>query len=332
MRFAIVGSGAVGGYYGAKLQRAGHDVTLIARGKNLAALREKGMTIESAALGDFHVKPRAEESAANVRGTEVVLLATKTYDNDTAIPLVRQLLDQGASGAYVLSLQNGVSSPYALAEAVGEARVMAGPTYVATALVEPGRIVQTGVHRRIAFGEVFKIGAGLSARALALHDAFVGADIVSEPHPDGRVPLWQKYTYLGPFAAFTGAARLPIGPLWADPGTRESFLAASREMHSLASAEGSRSPPTPSPNSRLTSARCSPTPGPPCSSICSRARGSRSRACSVSRSAWARSMACPRPSSRPCTRCSSPGPTVPDRNQARPTPAPPSTARAMPVR
>jgi len=238
MRFAIVGSGAVGGYYGAKLQRAGHDVTLIARGKNLAALREKGMTIESAALGDFHVKPRAEESAANVRGTEVVLLATKTYDNDTAIPLVRQLLDQGASGAYVLSLQNGVSSPYALAEAVGEARVMAGPTYVATALGEPGRIVQTGVHRRIAFGEVFKIGAGLSARALALHDAFVGADIVSEPHPDGRVPLWQKYTYLGPFAAFTGAARLPIGPLWADPGTRESFLAASREMHSLASAEG----------------------------------------------------------------------------------------------
>ncbi len=238
MKLAIVGSGAVGGYYGAKLQRAGHDVTLIARGKNLAALREKGMTIESAALGDFQVKPRAEESAAGVRDTDVVLLATKTYDNDTAIPIVKQLLDQGAPGAWVLSLQNGVSSPYALAEAVGEARVMAGPTYVATALVEPGRIVQTGAHRRIAFGEVFNIKSDLSARAAALHEAFVGADIVSEPHADGRVPLWQKYAYLGPFAAFTGAARLPIGPLWADAGTRESFLAASREMHSLAKAEG----------------------------------------------------------------------------------------------
>ncbi len=238
MRFAIVGSGAVGGYYGAKLQRAGHDVTLIARGKNLAALREEGLTIESAALGDFQVKPRAEESAAEVRGTEVVLLATKTYDNDSAIPLVKQLLDQGAPGAFVLSLQNGVSSPYALAEAVGEDRVMAGPTYVATALVEPGRIVQTGTHRRIAFGEVFNIKAGLSPRAHTLHEAFVGADIVSEPHADGRVPLWQKYTYLGPFAAFTGAARLPIGPLWSDPGTRQSFLAAAREMHSLAKAEG----------------------------------------------------------------------------------------------
>ena len=238
MRFAVVGSGAVGGYYGAKLQRAGHEVTLIARGKNLAALREKGMTIESAALGHFQVKPRAEESAANVWGTEVVLLATKTYDNDTAIPLVEHLLDQGAPGAYVLSLQNGVSSPYALAEAVGDARVMAGPTYVAAALVEPGRIVQTGTHRRIAFGEIFNIGREISARARTLHEIFEGADIISEPHADGRVPLWQKYTYLGPFAAFTGAARLPIGPLWADAGTRQSFLAASGEMHALANAEG----------------------------------------------------------------------------------------------
>ncbi|MEO8499547.1 MAG: 2-dehydropantoate 2-reductase [Vicinamibacteria bacterium] len=238
MRFAVVGSGAVGGYYGAKLQRAGHDVTLIARGLNLAALRERGLNIESAALGDFHVKPRAEETAAEVHETEVVLLATKTYDNDTAIPLVKQLLDQGTPDAYVLTLQNGVSSPYALATAVGESRVMAGPTYVATALVEPGRIVHTGVHRRIAFGEVFNIGKGVSARAQALHEVFVGADIVSEPHRDGRNPLWQKYAYLGPFAAFTGAARLPIGPLWADPGTRQSFLAASGEMHALAKAEG----------------------------------------------------------------------------------------------
>src|SRR6185436_18698610 len=122
-----------------------------------------------------------------------------------AIPLVSQLLDQSPSDAYVLSLQNGVSSPYALADVVGGARVMAGPTYVATALVEPGRIVQTGTHRRIAFGEIFKIESDVSKRARTLHDAFVGADIISEPHADGRVPLWQKYTYLGPFAAFTGA-------------------------------------------------------------------------------------------------------------------------------
>ena len=238
MRFSVVGSGAVGGYYGAKLQRAGHDVTLIARGLNLAALREKGLTVQSAMLGDFHVTPRAEETADSVKDSDVVLLATKTYDNDTAIRIVKQLVDHGAPGAFVLSLQNGVSSPYALADVVGRERVMAGPTYVATALVEPGRIVQTGTHRRIAFGEVFDAGHAVSARAQALHEAFVGADIISEPHADGRVPLWQKYTYLGPFAAFTGAARLPIGPLWADEGTRRSFINAAHEMHALAKAEG----------------------------------------------------------------------------------------------
>jgi 2-dehydropantoate 2-reductase len=238
MRIAIVGSGAVGGYYGAKLQRAGHDVTLIARGAHLAALRERGLSIESAALGDFHVKPRAQETADGILATDVVLLATKTYDNDTSIPLVARLLEQGSEHAYVLSLQNGVSSPYALAEVVGESRVMAGPTYVATALVEPGRIVQTGIHRRIAFGEVFDVRPELSQRVRDLDGVFKAADIISEPHPDGRAPLWQKYTYLGPFAAFTGAARLPIGPLWADPRTRQSFLAASMEMHSLAKAEG----------------------------------------------------------------------------------------------
>jgi 2-dehydropantoate 2-reductase len=238
MRIAIVGSGAVGGYYGAKLQRAGNDVTLIARGAHLAALRERGLSIESAALGDFHVKPRAEETADGILATDLVLLATKTYDNDTSIPLVSRLLQQGSDRAYVLSLQNGVSSPYALAEVVGESRVVAGPTYVATALVEPGRIVQTGTHRRIAFGEVFDVRPELSQRVRDLDGVFKAADIISEPHPDGRAPLWQKYTYLGPFAAFTGAARLPIGPLWADPLTRQAFLAASMEMHSLAKAEG----------------------------------------------------------------------------------------------
>lgn len=243
MRIAVVGSGAVGGYYGAKLSKSGHDVTLMARGANLKALRDKGLTVESAALGDFHVKPRVSESATDIRGIEVVLLATKTYDNDSAIPMVRQLLDQGAPGAFVLSLQNGVASPYALAEVVDEARVMAGPTYVATALVEPGRIVQTGSHRRIAFGEVFNTGREISPRAQALHQTFVDADIISEPHADGRVPLWTKYAYLAPFAAFTGAARLPIGPLWADAGTRRAFLDAAREMHALAHAEGVTLPP-----------------------------------------------------------------------------------------
>ena len=88
MRFAILGSGAVGGYYGARLARAGHDVTFIARGAHLTAIRERGLSIRSPMLGDFTVRASAEEDTSRVGRVDVVLLAVKTYDNPTALPLI----------------------------------------------------------------------------------------------------------------------------------------------------------------------------------------------------------------------------------------------------
>jgi 2-dehydropantoate 2-reductase len=239
MHFAIVGSGAVGGYYGARLQRAGHEVTFMARGAHLAAMRLNGLEIESPALGSFHLsKVRAEADASAVSGADVVMLATKSYDNDTAIPMVKTLVERGAAGAFALVLQNGVSSPSQVAAAIGEERVVAGPTYVATALEAPGRIVQTGTHRRIAFGEVFGDTSTISGRVQGLHEAFVAADIESEPHADGRRPLWRKYCFLAAFAAFTGSARLSIGRIWPDPTTREALLRMCGEIWTLARKEG----------------------------------------------------------------------------------------------
>lgn len=239
MHFAIVGSGAVGGYYGARLQRSGHAVTFMARGAHLAAMRERGLSVDSPALTSFTLNPvRAESDPTQVQGADVVMLATKTYDNDTAIPMVKTIVEKGADAAYVLCLQNGVASPFDVAAAVGEARVVAGPTYIATALESPGRIVQTGTHRRIAFGEVFGDTSRISPRVQQLHEAFQAADIESEPHADGRKPLWRKYCFLASFAAFTGSARLPIGGIWDDLLTRESFLRMSGEIWQLARAEG----------------------------------------------------------------------------------------------
>src|SRR5437867_3604767 len=106
MRFAILGSGAVGGYYGAKLARAGHDVTFIARGAHLAAIRERGLAVRSP-LGDFTVRARAEEDTANVGPVDVVIVAVKTYDNGSALPLLAPMMGSGSS---VLTLQNGVDS------------------------------------------------------------------------------------------------------------------------------------------------------------------------------------------------------------------------------
>jgi 2-dehydropantoate 2-reductase len=235
MRFAILGSGAVGGYYGARLARAGHDVAFVARGAHLEAIRARGLQIRSPMVGDFTVRAAAEEDTSRVGPVDVVIVAVKTYDNPSALPMVKPMLGPSTT---VLTLQNGVDSVTQLASVVGEAAVLGGTTYIATALVEPGVIEQTGTHRRIAFGEVFGALPRRSERVNRIHEAFDGADIQSEPAGDGRVAIWEKFIFLVSLAGFTGGARLPIGPLWSDPFVREQFLEGCREIERLARAEG----------------------------------------------------------------------------------------------
>ncbi len=235
MRFAVLGSGAVGGYYGAKLARAGHDVTFIARGAHLTAIRDRGLEVRSPMLGDFTVKAAAEEDTARIGPVDVAVVAVKAYDNASALPLLDPLI---GSGTTILPLQNGVDSSNELAERFGEGPVLGGVAYIATALAAPGIIEQTGTYRRIVFGEIFGVLPRMSERVQAIQAALSGADIQAEAVDDGRVPIWEKFIFLASLAAFTGAARLPIGPLWADPFVREKFLDGCREIERLARAEG----------------------------------------------------------------------------------------------
>jgi 2-dehydropantoate 2-reductase len=235
MKIAILGSGAVGGYYGARLALSGHDVTFVARGAHLAAIRERGLEVRSAALGDFVAHARAEQDTAAIGPVDLVLVAVKTYDNATALPLLRPMLSDETA---VLTVQNGVDSAGEVAAVAGEARTLGGTTYIATALEAPGLIVQTGDHRRIVFGEAFGELARVTARVTRIHEAFAAADIQSYPVADGRVPIWEKFVFLAALAGFTGAARLPIGPVWGDPFTRQMFLAGCREIEAVARAEG----------------------------------------------------------------------------------------------
>lgn len=234
MRVAVVGSGAVGGYYGAKLARAGHEVVFVARGAHLAAIRARGLRVESP-LGDFTVLASAEDDTTRVGPVDLVLFAVKTYDLATALPLLRPIV---APSTAVLTLQNGVDGPEQVAASVGEPAVIGGAAYIATALASPGLIVQTGTHRRIAFGEVFGAPRAPSPRVLALHEALVAADIESEPHADARVPLWEKFIYLAPLAGFTAAARRPTGDIWYEAAARAPFLEGVREVERVARAEG----------------------------------------------------------------------------------------------
>lgn len=235
MKFAVLGAGAVGGYYGAKLALAGHDVTFIARGAHLAAIRARGLEIRSPALGGFTVRAAAEDDPVAVGPVDVVIVAVKAYDNPEALPLIRPMLGGQSS---ILTLQNGVDSASDVARVAGERPVVGGTTYIATALAAPGVIEQTGTHRRIVFGEVFGELPRVTARGRALQEALAGADIQAELVGDGRVPIWEKFVFLVALAGFTGASRLPIGPLWADAVVRATFLEACREVERLARAEG----------------------------------------------------------------------------------------------
>ncbi len=235
MRFAIVGSGAVGGYFGAKLARSGQTVTFIARGAHLTAIRERGLQIQSSMLGDFTVHAPADDDATRVGPVDVVLFTVKAYDNTNALKLLPPLM---GPGSVVLTLQNGVDSVEEVAAAVGESRVLGGTTYVATALESPGVIVQTGVHRSIIFGEVFNERGRVTPRVQAIADVMAPADINVTTVADGRMPIWDKFVYLAPFSGFTGAARLPIGGIWTDPLVREMFYGAAKEIAALAAAEG----------------------------------------------------------------------------------------------
>lgn len=235
MRFAILGSGAVGGYFGAKLAKSGQEVTFIARGAHLDAIRTKGLEIRSAKLGDFVVKAAVESDTSKVGPVDVVIVAVKAYDNSTALPMLQPMI---GANTVVLTLQNGVDSVDEVAAVAGERHVLGGTTYVATALEAPGLIVQTGVHRTIIFGEVCGDRSRISPRVQAIADVFAAADIQVTPVADARVPIWDKFVYLCPFSGFTGASRLAIGHIWKFPHVQEMFYAASREVAAIARAEG----------------------------------------------------------------------------------------------
>jgi 2-dehydropantoate 2-reductase len=235
MRIAIVGAGAVGGYFGARLARAGQEVALVARGAHLDAIRRDGLQVKSPALGDFVARVAASADPAEIGPADLVILAVKTYDNPSAIPLIGPLIGPDTA---VLTLQNGVDSADEIAAAVGESRVLGGTTYVATAVTAPGVITQTGTHRSIIFGEAFGARTAISPRVAAIAGVMRPADIQVTPVADARVPIWDKFVYLAPFAGFTGGARLPIGPIWQRPHVRAMFYAAAREVAAIAAAEG----------------------------------------------------------------------------------------------
>ena len=232
MRIAVMGAGGVGGYFGAKLAQAGHDVAFVARGRHLAAMRERGLAVRSA-LGDVHLpKPAVTDNPATLPPADIVLFAVKLWDTEIAAEAIRPLV---AHGGVVVPFQNGVGSVERISAIVGAERVMGGVAQIAATIAEPGVISHTGTMARLRFGVVLP---AQQPAAEALLAACAGAGIDAELVADIRRALWEKFIFLAAFSALTSAARQPIGVLRADPDLRAALEAAMREAWAVGRAQG----------------------------------------------------------------------------------------------
>jgi 2-dehydropantoate 2-reductase len=231
MRIAIMGSGGLGGYFGARLAQGGADVHFIARGRHLQAMRSEGLRI--AGPEPLHVqKVQATDQPAEVGVVDFVLLAVKLWDTEQAIAQMRPMVGPQTT---VISFQNGVLKDDYLRAAFDARQVMGGVGYVATTIESPGVIRQTGPMQRLLFGE---FDGSRSARGEALLAACRAGGINAELSTDILREIWQKYVFLVGLSGTTTTMRQTIGPIRTNPQTRAFLLDVMREVVAVGRAHG----------------------------------------------------------------------------------------------
>lgn len=231
MRIAVMGAGGVGGYFGGRLAQAGNEVTFIARGRHLEALRAKGLTIRST-LGDATIKARAFEKPEEAGAADVVLFTVKLWDTEAAAEQIRPFVKQGA---LVIPFQNGVESIERIGKVLGPEHVMGGAAYIFARIAEPGVIVHSGKPARLRFGAV---RPSQRQAAAAFEAACREAKIDVELSEDVVRVLWEKFVLLIGVSGTTALARQPIGIIRADPDLRWLLEVAMREAWYLGRAVG----------------------------------------------------------------------------------------------
>ena len=232
MRIVIMGTGGLGGYFGALLARAGGDVTFIARGANLQALRERGLTVQSV-NGDFTLPVvQACADPAGMPEADFVLLCVKTYGVADAAALLQPVV---GPTTVLLTLQNGVDTPTDLQHAFGRGTVLAGITRIGSTLVEPGVIEQPTRDRAIEFGSLDAQGDAALEPVRILLEA---ADIPAVVSPDIRKSLWEKLVLISAFAGLSALTGLSPNQLLARQPTRTVYTHVMEEAAAVARAAG----------------------------------------------------------------------------------------------
>lgn len=238
MRIAAMAAGGVGGYFGARLAAAGHDVTFLARGAHLAAIRDKGLTIEST-LGDLHIADaQVTDDPSSVGPVDIVLFAVKLWDTEKAGEMARPLVGKDTR---VITTQNGIDSVERLSAIFGPEHVVMGVAYIATVIATPGVISQTSQFARLRCG---RIDGAADPKLNAFVEAGKQAGIDIALSDDAQVERWRKFVYLVTMSAATASTRLPIGRIVADQEARDFFVRLMREVIAVGKAKGAPLPPT----------------------------------------------------------------------------------------
>jgi 2-dehydropantoate 2-reductase len=237
MRMAVMAAGAVGGYFGARMAAAGHDVAFIARGTHLDAICRDGLKIEST-LGDLHLKDvKVTDDPRQVGPADVVLFAVKLWDTETAGEQTRPLI---GSNTRVITLQNGVDSVERLAPILGDDATIGGSTYVVARIARPGVIRQTGPMAKVHCG---RLDGGFDPVLANYVEQIKAANIDITLTDHMLLDIWKKFVLLSGTSGITASTRQPLGVIRDDEDMRAFFYKLMHETMAVGHAAGVEFPP-----------------------------------------------------------------------------------------
>ena len=231
MQITVMGSGGVGGYFGARLVKAGHDVTFVARGEHLREMQRSGLRIESAQDGNDTVKVNAVSDPAGSPMADLVLFCVKSYDTRESAGLIAPVVNRNT---VLVSLQNGINNEQILAEMLGHAELLGGVAYIFANIIRPGVIAHHQLGK-IVIGDWNNSSSG-SAGNIA--DALNGAGIPTKVDADIYRTLWNKFVFLVALSGTTTVTRQPVGVIRRLAETRALWQRQVEELMALARADG----------------------------------------------------------------------------------------------
>lgn len=232
MKILIMGTGGVGGYYGGLLAQQGNEVTFIARGAHLYAIRHEGLKVKSV-HGDFTIFPaNTTDDPANVGPVNLVLFCVKTYNTDEAAEAIRPAV---GPQTVAMSLQNGIDAAERIGNVIGLEHVVGGVTWLSSAVESSGVIKQISQFRRIVFGE---LDGSRSARIQSIYEVLKNTGITVEISENIQKVLWTKFVFISAASGLGSLTRLPMGDYRSVPETRSLLSGIMQEVEALALAQG----------------------------------------------------------------------------------------------